>query len=73
MIISVRPSSLCFLPFCMLKPRGSFYRIIIMHQFHMFLASVGIGVATGVRWELNPLLTGVLTGAIYSLLVLIGC
>ncbi len=44
-----------------------------MHEFHLFVASVGIGTVISVRWELSPLLAGILCAALRSTFVLMGC
>lgn len=44
----------------------------MIHEFHMFVASVGIGMAIGYRWGLPPFFVGALCGGVHSLLVLLG-
>jgi len=47
--------------------------IDFMHEFHLFMASVGIGVTISVRWELTPLLAGILCASLRSTFILMGC
>lgn len=42
-----------------------------MHEFHLFLAAVGIGVPLSVRWELPPVLAGFMCLGLRSLLILL--
>ncbi len=43
-----------------------------MHEFHLFAASLGIGLALAVRWELHPVLAGLFVSAIRSAFILLG-